>query len=123
MSNPVEISTSQVEGLARLHCTYEEVASFLRCSDRTIKRLMKKPEYREAWNRGLADGKLSLRRQQFKLAMLENSAGVHMAIHLGKFVLDQKETSSVEVTGKDGAPLVRAEPVVLIIPSNGREIS
>lgn len=61
-------------------------------SSRTLKRRLKdEPEFREAWENGVNVGKAKLRLQQVKLSKLMNSAGVQMAIHLGRHWLGQHE--------------------------------
>lgn len=78
------------EGLCRIQCTEEEIASFFKCSVDTIERWCKrqyKETFAEVYKKYAATGKISLRRAQLKLA--EKNAT--MAIWLGKQYLGQKD--------------------------------
>ena len=86
---PTSIDLTQLEGLASIQCTYEELAAFFKCDKRTIIRYMKKPEYREAFERGMANGRVSLRRAQFQAALKGDKT---MQIWLGKQYLGQKDS-------------------------------
>ena len=73
-----------VEKLSTMQCTQEEIASFLNLSVRTLQR---DEEFCRLFKKGRENGKMSLRRMQFKLA--EKNAS--MAIFLGKQYLGQKD--------------------------------
>jgi len=73
-----------VEKLAHIQCTYGEIASFLGCS---VDRLKKDEEFILRYKKGAENGRMSLRRMQFKLAEKNTS----MAIFLGKQYLGQKD--------------------------------
>lgn len=88
---PLDIDESQVESLATIQCTAEEIGYVLGCSGDTIRE-----RFSEAYKRGRESGKASLRRKQWKLA----DKNAIMAIFLGKNYLDQKDKQ--EITGKDG---------------------
>ena len=83
-----EIDLRQLERLCELQCTHEELATFFRVSTKTIERFAATPEGREAIDRGAALGRISLRRQQFKLLRGGSTA---MAIWLGKQILGQRD--------------------------------
>lgn len=87
-----EIDYEAVEKLANIQCTQEEIASFLGISTRTLQR---DEQFMELFNRGRENGKMSLRRIQWKHA--EKSAT--MAIWLGKQYLGQKD--NIEVANTD----------------------
>lgn len=87
-----EIDYVTVEKLANIQCTQEEIASFLGISTRTLQRDEK---FMELFNRGRENGKMSLRRIQWKHA--EKSAS--MAMFLGKQYLGQRD--NVEVSNTD----------------------
>lgn len=81
-----------VEKLANIQCTQEEIANFLNIHVRTLQR---DEEFCRVFKKGIDNGKMSLRRMQFKLAEKNTS----MAIFLGKQYLGQKdvvETQHVE---------------------------
>ena len=87
-----EIDYATVEKLANIQCTQDEIASFLGVSTRTLQRDEK---FMELFNKGCDNGKMSLRRIQWKHA--EKSAT--MAIWLGKQYLGQKD--NIEVANTD----------------------
>ncbi len=85
MARPkIPIDYNAVEKLASIQCTQEEIANFLNVSVRTLQR---DEEFCRLYKKGLDNGKMSLRRIQFKLA--EKSYA--MAIFLGKQYLGQKD--------------------------------
>lgn len=79
-----EIDYEAVEKLASIQCTQEEIASFLNLSVRTLQR---DEEFCRLYKKGQENGKMSLRRTQFKLAEKNTS----MAIFLGKQYLGQRD--------------------------------
>lgn len=87
----IQIDYNTVEKLANIQCTQEEIASFLDISVRTLQR---DEEFCRIYKKGQENGKMSLRRIQFKLA--EKNAA--MAIFLGKQYLGQRDNiESVQV--------------------------
>lgn len=86
-----EIDYVVVEKLANIQCTQEEIASFLGLSVRTLQR---DEEFCRIYKKGQDNGKMSLRRMQYKLA--EKNAT--MALWLGKQYLGQKDNIEVEST-------------------------
>lgn len=96
MARPkLEIDEKLVEALARISCTYEEIASVVGCSVDTLER-----RFADQIEQGRQQGKTSLRRKQFEVALAGDRG---MLIWLGKQVL--KQTEKQEITGSDGAPL------------------
>jgi hypothetical protein len=87
-----EIDYATVEKLANIQCTQEEIASFLGISSRT---LLRDEKFNELFAKGRENGKMSLRRIQWKHA--EKSAT--MAIWLGKQYLGQRD--NIEVANTD----------------------
>ena len=79
-----EINYETVEKLANIQCTQDEIASFLGISTRTFQR---DEQFMELFNRGRENGKMSLRRIQWKHA----EKSVPMAIWLGKQYLGQRD--------------------------------
>ena len=86
-----EIDYISVEKLANIQCTQEEIASFLELSVRTLQR---DEEFCRIYKKAQDNGKMSLRRMQFKLA----DKNPTMAIWLGKQYLKQKDNIEVEST-------------------------
>lgn len=91
-----KIDYQTVEKLASIQCTQEEISNFLGISTRT---LQKDEEFLRIYKKGLDNGKMSLRRWQYKKAQDGN---VSMLIWLGKQYLGQtdkvenKDTHEIE---------------------------
>ena len=85
-----EIDLKQLEKLGSMMATMDEVAAFFEINKST---LSMRPDLMDVYNRGKEKGKLSLRRNQFKLA--EKSAS--MCIWLGKQYLDQKDIQQLDM--------------------------
>lgn len=79
----LEINEVDVEKLATMCCTMNEMASFFSCSVDTLER-----NYAEVIKKGRDKGKISLRREQYLQAMKGN---ITMLIWLGKQLLDQRD--------------------------------
>lgn len=80
--------------IAKMQSTIAEAASFFNISPSTFRKLLKKdPRAQKAWEQGKDNGKLSLRRKQFRLATTNSQ----MAIFLGKQYLDQDEKTISEI--------------------------
>lgn len=85
MARPkIKIDYLTVEKLANIQCTQDEIATFLGVSVRTLQR---DEEFCRLYKKGQDNGRMSLRRIQFKLAEKNTS----MAIFLGKQYLGQKD--------------------------------
>lgn len=79
-----------VDKLASIQCTEEEIANVLNISVRTLQR---DEEFCRVYKKGLDNGKMSLRRIQFKLAEKNPT----MALWLGKQYLGQRD-NPIEAT-------------------------
>jgi hypothetical protein len=90
----IEIDLKQLERLAELFCTDEELAYGLGISVDTLTRRKSEPQFAETIEKGKAKGKTSLRRKQYQIALDGN---VTMLIWLGKQHLGQVDRQ--EVTG------------------------
>jgi hypothetical protein len=96
------IDLVELEKLALLGCTDQEIAWFFSVSVRTIEQRRKKQlEFAEALNRGNAKCRLAVRRAQMK--WLEKDP--KMCIWLGKQVLGQRDVTPIELTGAQGKPV------------------
>lgn len=84
-----KIDYTAVKKLASIMCTQEEIASFLGCSVDTLQR---DETFCGIYKEGKENGKMSLRRMQWKLA--ERSYA--MAIFLGKQYLGQRDVPELE---------------------------
>ena len=91
MARPrIEIDKDEFEKLCGLFCTLEEIAGFFDCSEDTIERWCKrtyKESFAETFKKKSTIGKISLRRNQFKLS----KKSAPMAIFLGKNYLGQRD--------------------------------
>lgn len=88
---PIDYET--VEKLASIMCTQEEVASYL---DLSIRKLQQDDEFMRVFKRGIDKGKMSVRRQQYKMVEAGNAT---MAIWLGKQYLGQRDKQETEHSG------------------------
>jgi hypothetical protein len=102
----IEIDVQQLEALAALQCTMDEIASGVGVARSTLQaRCAEDEAFRTAIEKGRELGTRSLRRMQYEAAKTGN---VTMLIWLGKQWLAQadKVESNVEVTGEGGGPIV-----------------
>lgn len=87
----IEIDQEQFEKLCGLQCTEEEIASWFKCSVDTLESWIKKTynqkTFTDVYKIYSASGKISIRRNQFKMAEYNPS----MAIFLGKQYLGQRD--------------------------------
>jgi hypothetical protein len=117
----LELDEDQIRQLAAIQCSMTEIAAIVKCartgrhpSVSTLER-----RFAEVIEKGRHEGKMSLKRTQFTVAMgyeaLDQAGkptGIYrvkpdttMLIWLGKVVLGQRETSLTQMTGPDGGPL------------------
>lgn len=82
-----QIDKEQVEKLAALQCTMQEVAAFFDVNVSTISR-----RFAKEMAKGREMGKMSLRRKQWKLA----DTNASMAIFLGKNYLGQSDMQEIK---------------------------
>lgn len=85
----IEIDWEQFEKLCQIHCTREEIAGVLKCSEDTIERRVKEKfgkTFAAVFKEMSALGRVSLRRKQFEMAA---SGDRTMLVWLGKQVLGQ----------------------------------
>lgn len=109
MARPrIEIDEDNFKKLCGLQCTLDEISSFFDCSPDTIERWCKrelKITFAEAFKKHSANGKISLRRWQFKMA----EHNVSMAIWLGKQYLGQTEKQEVAVATQNDEAIYEME--------------
>jgi hypothetical protein len=121
-----KIDLGELEKLCSLQCTDEEIAAFLGVSTRTIERRRKVERFREIMDNAKAKGRISVRRNLFKLA---GNGNVAAAIFLSKNLLGYKDVMSNEHSGPDGEP-IKSEHTLSVVdmrtittkPSEQREI-
>jgi hypothetical protein len=83
------INLGDLEKLASMQCTDEEIAAWFGVSTRTIERRRKSRVFADVIERGKAKGRISLRRSQLKI--LDQGSAV-MGIFLGKNYLGQADS-------------------------------
>ena len=86
----IEIDYNLVEKLATIMCTQEEIATMFDCSVRTLQR---NEEFCRIYKKGQENGKMSLRRMQWKSA---EQGKIPMQIWLGKQYLGQRDKVAVD---------------------------
>jgi hypothetical protein len=87
-----------VEDLGKIQSTHSELAAVLGCHVETVRdRLKHDPEFSAAYEKGLENGKSSLRRIQWKSALGGNTT---MQIWLGKQYLGQQDKRMTEVVAR-----------------------
>jgi hypothetical protein len=107
------IDMVKLEKLCMLHCTDQEIASYLGVSVESIEQGRQSPAFVAVMERGRAKEKIAIRRGQ--MGLLEKASGT-MAALLGRQVLGQRE--EVEATN-------RPVPVIMIpaiVPRQDEEI-
>lgn len=88
-----DATLKQISTLARMQCTQKEAAAVLGVHQETLRRFFAREEKaKTAWQDGIETGKVSLRRNQYKMS--ENNPT--MAIWLGKQWLDQTDKNTFE---------------------------
>ena len=98
----IEVDPEQVRALARLGCTWDEIAGVLKIARTTLVVRMKEKKFRDAYDQGVAEGDVSLRRAQYDSAMKGKTG---MLVWLGKNRLNQAERVETknETTIHDGS--------------------
>lgn len=104
MPKVVNVDLEQIEKLGMFQVTLDELAAWFKVEKRTVYRWMKRADVVEAFERGKANGRISLRQAQFKSALGGNPT---MLIWMGKQLLNQKDQVHTEHSGdltlNDGA--------------------
>jgi hypothetical protein len=96
----IPIDYEQVEKLASIMCTQEEIAAWMDVDVSTLKR---DEMFCTVYKKGIEKGRMSVRRQQYRLAEEGNPT---MAIWLGKQYLGQRDKHDLDqnVANKDDKP-------------------
>jgi len=89
---PIKVDVDVLRNLCEIQCTIKEIAYVLGVSVDTLNR-----NYRDVIDQGKSQGKIALRRAQWRNAMEKNN--VTMQIWLGKNVLNQTDTPLDEEAG------------------------
>jgi hypothetical protein len=112
-----KIDMAELEKLYGMQCTDDEVAAFFGVSTRTIERRCQVKQFREAKERARAKGRVSVRRDLFRLASNGNIAA---AIFLAKNLLGYRDVLSNEHSGPDGSPV--ATSIRMVVMEAGQQI-
>ena len=83
-----KIDLAELEKLCSMQCTDEEIAAFFNVSVRTIERRRTVASFRDVMDRAKAKGRVSVRRNLFRLAANGNVAA---AIFLSKNLLGYRD--------------------------------
>src|SRR6266849_2396535 len=103
MARPeVKIDLAELEKLCSLQCTDEEIAAFFGVNKRTIVRRRTVQKFNDVMERAKAKGRVSVRRNLFRLA---NNGNIAAAIFLSKNLLGYKDYVNSELTGAAGGPI------------------
>jgi hypothetical protein len=89
----IKLDFDLISKCAKIHCTIEEIASFLGVSHDTLNR---SKEFLRIYKKGMHEGKMSLRRMQFKSA---EEGNVTSQIWLGKQLLGQRDKQDIAHEG------------------------
>lgn len=88
----IQLCEDDVKDLAKIGCTYQEIASIVGCSVDTLVR-----QYKEVIQSGHEDMKASLRRQRLAIALNpEHKQQAAMLIFLSKVILGDKEYEVID---------------------------
>jgi hypothetical protein len=100
-----KVDPATVQALARIGCTWEEIAGVLQISKGTLSARMKEKKYRDAYDQGIAEGDVSLRRAQYNAAIAGRTA---MMIWLGKNRLNQTDRveGKLDFELRDGSEVI-----------------
>jgi hypothetical protein len=92
-----EFKPEIIEALAACCCTFDEIAAYIGWDPATVYRRMQDPKsaFARAYAKGAANGRATLRRKQYELALKGNAT---MQIWLGKQQLGQTDTPQVQMT-------------------------
>jgi hypothetical protein len=103
MARPeARVNLEELEKLCAMQCTDEEIAAYFGVSTRTIERRRKVRGFRETIERGRAKGRVSVRRQLFKLA---SNGNLGATIFLAKNLLGYRDVTATEHSGPAGGPM------------------
>lgn len=106
MGRPLkQIDQKLFEGMCRIQCTQEEMCDLLECNVDTLTDWCKRTynqTFSEVFRQKRGQGKVSLRRMQWKTAEAGN---VTMQIFLGKNLLGQSDKQEIEHSGEINNPM------------------
>src|SRR4051794_24958964 len=98
----IKIDLAELEKLCGMQCTDAEVAAFFGVSTRTIERRRRTKKFGEIMEHAKAKGRVSVRRNLFRLA---NNGNIAAAIFLAKNLLGYRDVLNTEHSGLAGSPI------------------
>ena len=102
MARPkIKLDYDAIKKLAYMQCTQSEIASFCECSVDTLSR---DKSFAEIYKQGQDNGRMSVRRWQFKSAEGGNTG---MLIWLGKQYLGQRDATDITQSNRVDAETLR----------------
>src|SRR5436309_2106336 len=109
MARPeANIDIVELEKLCSMQCTDDEIAAFFGVSSRTIERRRKVERFRVIMDNAKAKGRISVRRNLFRLSANGNIAA---SIFLAKNLLGYRDVVNSEHSGPAGGPIqIAARP-------------
>ena len=100
MARPkANIDLAELEKLCSMQCTDEEIAAWFGVSARTVGRRRKNAKFRDVMEQARAKGRVSVRRNLFRLA---NNGNIAAAIFLAKNVLGYRDVLRNEHSAPEG---------------------
>jgi len=103
MARPkAKIDLAELEKLCAMQCTDEEIAAFFGVSTKTVERRRKVQRFSDVMDQARAKGRVSVRRNLFRLA---SNGNVAAAIFLAKNLLGYRDVVASELSGPDGRPI------------------
>jgi hypothetical protein len=103
MARPkAKIDLVELEKLCAMQCTDEEIAAFFGVSTKTVERRRKVQRFSDVMEQARAKGRVSVRRNLFRLA---SNGNVAAAIFLAKNLLGYRDVVANELSGPDGRPI------------------
>jgi len=103
MARPkAKIDLVELEKLCAMQCTDEEIAAFFGVSTKTVERRRKVQRFSDVMEQARAKGRVSVRRNLFRLA---SNGNVAAAIFLAKNLLGYRDVVASELSGPDGRPI------------------
>ena len=97
-----KIDLAELEKLCAMQCTDEEIAAFFGVSTKTVERRRKVQRFSDVMEHARAKGRVSVRRNLFRLA---SNGNVAASIFLAKNLLGYRDVVANEVSGPDGRPI------------------
>lgn len=115
-----ELTPDNLERLALMHPTNEEMALFFGVSRNTLQRYLRKKEYRQALERGQKLRDISLKRAQWVKAVRDGNTT--MLIWLGKQLLGQTDKAAVEYTHRADEGVVALDELIAEVEDYEKKI-